>query len=105
MTSIDWFAMAVKILGPQCIEGSVPPRDVLFLNGKITVDLIAGTFEFCETVGQLADLDNLYEELNGADPHAVLAEYDRRPKWSGALLNPVKIDPADESRRAEKKER
>jgi hypothetical protein len=93
MTTTDWYPVAVKILGPQCVQGSVPPRDVLFLDGEISVDLIAGTFEFCETgyVGLLADLNNLYEELNGADPHAVLAEYDRRPKWSGALLSQFKM--------------
>jgi hypothetical protein len=107
MTAVDWYPVAVKILGAQHLKGSKPPHYVLFLDGSISVDLIEGTFKFCTTgyVGQLSDLSDIHEELNGADPHAVLAEYNRRPKWSGVLLNPVKIDPADESRRAEKKER
>jgi hypothetical protein len=111
MTSVDWFPVAVKILGKQCIEGSHPSHDILFLNGLISVDLIAGTFEFCRTgyVGSLSDLDDIHAELtkkgNGADCHAVLREYVDRPKWNGVFLSPVKVGPTDDSRRGEKKER
>jgi hypothetical protein len=93
MTAVDWYPIATKILGPQRVLGSVPPHDILFLDGAISVDLVAGTFEFCTTgyVGQLSDLDAIHEELNGADPHAILAEYSRRPKWSGALLSQFKM--------------
>jgi hypothetical protein len=109
MTQTDWFAVAVEILGKQRIEGSVPPHYVLFLDGSIAVDLVEGTFEFCETgyVGTLANLDDIYEELNGADCHTVLKEYVDRPKWNGVFLSPinssVRIGPTDDSRRAEKK--
>jgi hypothetical protein len=101
MTAVDWYPVAVKILGPQRIEGSAPPRDVLFLNGEISVDLIEGTFEFCETgyVGQLSDLDDIHNEIK-ADCRAVLKEYVDRPKWNGVFLSSVKIGPTDDSRRA-----
>jgi hypothetical protein len=95
MTSIDWYPVAVKVLGKQDIEESSPPRNIRFIDNKlISADLIEGTFEHYETgyVGQLADLDSIHEELTNegedADCHAVLAEYYRRPRWSGFMLLP-----------------
>jgi putative DNA primase/helicase len=99
VTSIDWYPVAVRVLGRQDIEESSPPRNIRFIDNKlISADLIEGTFEHCETgyIGQLADLDSIHEELTNkgedADCHAVLAEYNRRPKWSGFLLLP--FDPS-----------
>jgi len=94
MTQVDYFALATEIIGPYCLELSHPPHDDRFNGGSVSVDVTDGQFFDRENKcgGNLEGLSQIHNEIraksNGSDYHAVLTEYNRRPKFAGLPLLP-----------------
>jgi hypothetical protein len=78
MTETDFVALGIRLLGPQCLEGSKPPHNILFCDGLVSLDAITGEIAIGDAppihVRDFVNELEVRKKKNGGDFDAVLAQ-------------------------------